>query len=75
MDSSKQFLCDEGGMLFTNYQNRLRHVRTIHHGMKRTDKDEKRKSDVQPIAKKMNLSHTYISDIKAAITEKFNPTK
>ena len=45
MDISKQFLCDECGASFTKNKNRLRHVRTKHQGMKRTD-NEKRKSEV-----------------------------
>ena len=45
MDISKQFLCDECGESFTKNKNRLRHVRTKHQGMKRTD-NEKRKSEV-----------------------------
>ena len=44
MDSSKQFLCDECGESFTNNQNQLRHMRTVHQGKKRTD-NEKRKKD------------------------------
>ena len=90
MDSSKQFLCDVCGVLFNFNQNHLRHVRTVHQGMKRMD-NEKRKSDRQEStdearepctdirtceaqAKKTKLSHTYNSDIEAAIMEKFNPT-
>ena len=42
MDSSKQFLCDECGVLFTKNKSLLRHVRTVHQGMKRID-SEKRK--------------------------------
>ena len=38
-----QFLCDKCGMLFTKNKSLLRHVRTIHQGMKRTD-NEKRKA-------------------------------
>ena len=44
MDSSKQFLCDECGESFTNNQNQLRHMRTVHQGKKRTV-NEKRKKD------------------------------
>ena len=42
MDSSKQFLCDVCGALFSKNKNRLRHVREAHQGMKRSDK---RKAD------------------------------
>ena len=44
MDISKQFLRDECGESFTNNQNQLRHMRTVHQGKKRTD-NEKRKKD------------------------------
>ena len=40
-----EFICDECGESFTNNQNRLRHVRTVHQGKKRTD-NEKRKREV-----------------------------
>ena len=42
MENSKQSLCNECGVLFSNNQNRLRHVREVHQGMKRSDK---RKAD------------------------------
>ena len=45
MESIKQFICDECGESFTKNKNRLRHVRTVHQGMKRTD-SETRKRDV-----------------------------
>ena len=48
MESSKRFLCDECGRKFTKNKNQLRHIRTSHQGMERTDK--KRKSDSQEIA-------------------------
>ena len=38
MENSKQSLCDECGVLLSNNQNRLRHVREVHQGMKRRDK-------------------------------------
>ena len=83
MDSSSgQFLCDECGTLFTTNKSRLGHVRTKHQGMKRID-NEKRKIEREmfnqrkrdDVAKKMKLSRTYNSDIKAAVMEKFKPTK
>ena len=40
-----EFICDECGESFTKNKNRLRHVRTVHQGKKRTD-NEKRKRDV-----------------------------
>ena len=40
---SRQFLCDECGLSFTYNQNRLRHVREKHQGMKRSG-NEKRKA-------------------------------
>ena len=55
--SSRQFVCDECGVLFTKNKSLLRHVRTVHQGMKRIDSEkrkadnEKRKSDSQEIAK------------------------
>ena len=62
--SSRQFVCDECGVLFTKNKSLLRHVRTVHQGMKRIDSEkrkadnEKRKSDSQEIAKiaKINTS-------------------
>ena len=42
--SSRQFVCDECGVLFTKNKSLLRHVRTVHQGMKRID-SEKRKAD------------------------------
>ena len=51
MDSSSQFLCDECGESFTNNQNRLRHLRTVHQGKKRPD-NEKRKREVTDKARK-----------------------
>ena len=59
MENSKQFLCDECGESFTNNQNRLRHVRTVHQGKKRTD-NEKRKREVTDKAGKQGiLAYTY----------------
>ena len=40
---SRQLLCDECGLSFTYNQNRLRHVREKHQGMKRSG-NEKRKA-------------------------------
>ena len=54
MDSSKQFLCDECGVLFTKNKSLLRHVRTGHQGKKRTD-NEKRKKDVTDKARKQGI--------------------
>ena len=45
MESIKQFVCYVCGASFTKNKNRLRHVRTVHQGKKRTD-NEKRKSEV-----------------------------
>ena len=45
MESIKQFVCYVCGASFTKNKNRLRHVRTKHQGMKRTD-NEKRKREV-----------------------------
>ena len=42
--SSRQFVCDECGVSFNKNKSLLRHVRTVHQGMKRTD-SEKRKAD------------------------------
>ena len=44
-NSKMEFICDECGESFANNQNRLRHVRTVHQGKKRTD-NEKRKREV-----------------------------
>ena len=43
MDSSKQFLCDECGVLFTKNKSLLRHVREVHQGMKRTDNETRKR--------------------------------
>ena len=48
---SQKILCNECGASFTNNQNRLRHVRTLHQGKKRTD-NEKRKREVTDKARK-----------------------
>ena len=75
MENSKQFLCDECRILFTMNKNRLRHVITVHQGMKRSDNkkikaaNEKRKREVQ--TEKIMLSN---SDIKDVIM-KSNPTE
>ena len=54
MESIKQFVCDECGESFTKNKNQLRHVRTVHQGMKRTDK--KRKSDSHEETAVVNIS-------------------
>ena len=43
--SSRQFVCDECRVSFNKNKSLLRHVRTVHQGMKRTD-NETRKRDV-----------------------------
>ena len=46
-----EFVCDECGVSFCNNQNRLRHIRTKHQGLKRMDNEKKkRKRDSQEIA-------------------------
>ena len=46
-----EFVCDECGVSFCNNQNRLRHIRTKHQGMKRMDNEKKkRKRDSHEIA-------------------------
>ena len=72
MDSSKQFLCDECGVLFAKNKNRLRHVREKHQGMKRTDNETRKAvNEKRKIADKILLSE---SDIKEVIM-KSNPTE
>ena len=61
MDSSKQFLCEECGLLFTKNKNRLRHVREKHQGMKRSD-NETRKRDVTDKVRKQG--HLACTDIR-----------
>ena len=46
---SQKISCNECGVLFTQKQSLLRHMRTVHQGMKRTD-NEKRKRDSHEIA-------------------------
>ena len=72
MDSSKQFLCDECGVLFTKNKSLLRHVREVHQGMKRSANEkrkavnEKRKREV--VAEKILLS---ITDIKEVVMKSY----
>ena len=54
MESIKQFVCHVCGASFTKNKNRLRHVRTVHQGMKRTDKT--RKSDSHEETAVVNIS-------------------
>ena len=54
MESIKQFVCYVCGASFTKNKNHLRHVRTVHQGMKRTDK--KRKSDSHEETAVVNIS-------------------
>ena len=67
MDSSKQFLCDECGVLFTKNKSLLRHVREVHQGMKRSANEkrkavnEERKREV--VAEKILLSKTDIKEV------------
>ena len=61
MDSSKQFLCDECGVLFAKNKSLLRHVREKHQGMKRTD-NETRKRDVTDKVRKQG--HLACTDIR-----------
>ena len=49
-----EFVCNECGVLFTQKQSLLRHVRTVHQGMKRTD-NEKRKREVTDKAGKQGI--------------------
>ena len=51
---SQKILCDVCGASFTKNKNRLRHVRTLHQGKKRTD-NEKRKREVTDKARKEGL--------------------
>ena len=55
-----EFICDVCGESFTKNKNRLRHVRTVHQGKKRTD-NEKRKRDVtdNEAGKQGLLAYTY----------------
>ena len=71
--SSNQLVCDECGVLFSkNKKNLLRHVRTIHQGMKRTVNEKRRektetievdqtieveRKNEQPLGKKMKMVH------------------
>ena len=66
MDSSKQFLCDVCGASFTKNKNRMRHVREVHQGMKRS---EKRKAFNEK-TKRLKILDTILlgnSDIKEVI--------
>ena len=49
-----EFVCNECGVLFNKNKSLLRHVRTVHQGMKRTDK--KRKSDSHEETAVVNIS-------------------
>ena len=51
---SQKILCDVCGTSFTKNKNLLRHVRTVHQGMKRTD-NEKRKREVTDKAGKQGI--------------------
>ena len=56
-----EFVCNECGVSFNKNKSLLRHVRTVHQGMKRTDNEKrKRKSDRQEIG------HTKIAPTAAA---------
>ena len=62
MESIKQFVCYVCGASFTKNKNRLRHVRTKHQGMKRTDK--KRKRDQESTDKVRKQGHLACTDIR-----------
>ena len=56
-----EFVCDECAVSFCNNQNRLRHIRTKHQGMKRMDNEKKkRKRDSHEIAhaKRVKIDNT-----------------
>ena len=56
-----EFVCNECGVSFNKNKSLLRHVRTVHQGMKRADNEKrKRKSDRQEIG------HTKIAPTSAA---------
>ena len=59
--SSRQFVCDECRVSFNKNKSLLRHVRTVHQGMKRTD-NETRKRDVtdNEAGKQGLLAYTYL---------------
>ena len=62
-----EFVCNECGVLFTQKQSLLRHVRTVHQGMKRTD-NEKRKREVTDKAGKQGiLACTYSGTCKDSV--------
>ena len=54
MESIKQFVCHVCGASFTKNKNLMRHVRTVHQGIKRTDND-KRKREVTDKVRKQGL--------------------
>ena len=59
-----ELVCNECGVSFNKNKSLLRHVRTVHQGMKRTDNEKrKRKSDRQEIG------HTKIAPTAAAAAE------
>ena len=63
-----EFICDVCGESFTKNKNRLRHVRTVHQGKKRTD-NEKRKRDVtdNEAGKQGLLAYTYSGICEAQV--------
>ena len=60
---SQKILCDVCGASFTKNKSLLRHVRTVHQGMKRTD-NEKRKRDQESTDKVRKQGHLACTDIR-----------
>ena len=57
---SPKILCDVCGASFTMNKNRLRHVRTVHQGMKRADNEKRKREVTEKVRKQGHLACTDI---------------